>query len=290
MESRGRTFNYNTSSTWSQNGFYELGTQQNLDVSAQAVFGNDTLGLGIQGSGGPTLPDQIIGAYTSNDFYLGMFGLNPASTNFTPEDQGRLSYMTTLKNSNLIPSLSFGYTAGNQYRLKRVLGSLTLGGLDSSKFSPNNLTVPFASDPKRNLMVGIQSITSTDQSGAKNDLLSDGIMAFVDSTAPQIWLPTAACQAFEKAFGLTFEEKSELYLVNNSLHSDLQDQNASLTFTLGSAVAGGETIDLILPYDSFDLLVTPPTPNVANNSRYFPLRRAANESQYTLGRTFLQEV
>ncbi len=290
LQNRGSTYNYNASSTWSQHGSYKLGTEQNLNNSVQAFFGNETLGLGIQGSGGPTLPDQIIGAFASEEYYLGMFGLNPASTNFTPQDQGRQSYMSTLKNQSLIPSLSFGYTAGAKYRLKQVLGSLTLGGVDSSRFIPNNLSIPFAPDPSRDLMVGIQSIKSIDQSGKTTDLLPTGIMSFLDSTIPQIWLPLGACQAFEKAFGLMFDETSELYLVNSSLHDQLISQNASFTFMLGVTATGGQTLDVTLPYDSFDLLVTPPTNGVANNSRYFPLRRAANDTQYTLGRTFLQEA
>lgn len=219
-----------------------------------------------------------------------MLGLNSASTNFTPEDEGNPSYMSTLKANNLIPSLSFGYTAGNQYTLKQVLGSLTLGGFDSSRFTPNELTIPMAAVTWKELMVGIQSISSNDQDGTINNLLPTGIMASVDSTFPEIWLPIEACQAFERAFGLTFDETTELYLVNSSLRSQLQDQNASVTFTLGATANGGPTTNITLPYDSFDLLVTPPTPNVDNSSRYFPLRRAANESQYTLGRTFLQEA
>jgi len=290
VENRGRTFNYNQSSTWSQHGFYEFGTEQNLNMSVEAVFGNDTLGLGIQGSGGPVLTKQVIGAYSSTEFYIGMLGLNPASTNFTPQDQGIASYMSTLKAGNLIPSLSFGYTAGNRYSLKQVLGSLTLGGYDSSRFSANNLTIPLAPDTTRELMVGIQSISSVDHSGTTSNLLPTGIMSLVDSTVPQIWLPIAACQAFEKAFGLTFDQKTELYLVDSSLRTQLQAQNASVTFTLGATAAGGQTTNITLPYDSFDLLVAPPTPGVVNSSRYFPLRRAANESQYTLGRTFLQEA
>lgn len=138
-------------------------------------------------------------------------------------------------------------------------------------------------------MVGVQSISSMNQNGTGATLLANGIMSNVDSTVPQIWLPIEACQAFEKAFGLTFDETSELYLVNTALHDQLLTQNASITFTLGAAATGGQTTNITLPYASFDLLVTPPTAGVANNTRYFPLRRAANDSQYTLGRTFLQE-
>ena len=259
-------------------------------MSGQAVWGNDTLGLGIQGSGGPTLQNQIIAAYATEDFYLGIFGLNPSSTNFSQTDQGRPSYLTTLKNQSLIPSLSFGYTAGNQYRLKQVFGSLTLGGYDSSLFAPNPLSFGLAPDSTRNLMVGIQSISSVDQNGTTSNLLPNGIMALVDSTVPQIWLPLEACQAFQKAFRLRFDEQSELYLVDDALHTELQNQNATITFTLGSAASGGQTTNITLPYNSFDLLVTPPTSSVSNSTRYFPLRIAANDTQYTLGRTFLQEA
>ena len=254
------------------------------------MFGNDTLGLGIQGSGGPTLQNQIIGAYASDELYIGMFGLNPASTNFSDTDKDQPSYMSTLKDKNMIPSLSFGYTAGNQYREKQVLGSLTLGGYDSARFTPNNLSIPFATDSLRQLQVGIQSVSSLNENGTGTTLSSGGIMANVDSTVPQIWLPVEACKAFEKAFGLTFDEDSQLYLVSSAQHGRLQRQNTSVTFTLGTTAAGGQTQNITLPYDSFDLLVQPPTAGVTNNTRYFPLRRAANESQYTLGRTFLQEA
>ena len=288
LNNRGTLFNPNSSSTWSEHGNFELSTEQNLNLSAVATLGNDTLGLGIQGSGGPILQDQVIGGYTDDDFYLGFFGVNSAPINFTG-GQTQASYLTTLFDQKLIPSITFGYTAGNQYRLKQVLGSLTLGGYDTSRFVPNALTFLFAADSSRSLMVGIQSISSTSGKGTSSNLLPSGIMSYVDSTVPQIWLPLEACQAFENAFGLTFDETSELYLVNSTLHTQLQAQNASITFTLGAGISGGQTTDITLPYASFDLLVEPPTLGVVNSTRYFPLRRAANDSQYTLGRTFLQE-
>ncbi len=248
------------------------------------------MGLGIQGSGGPSLPSQIVAAFSTDDFYLGFFGVNPDSTNFTQQEQGIASYMTALKNQNLIPSLSFGYTAGNQYRLKQVLGSLTLGGVDSGRFISNNLSIPFAPHKGRSLLVGIQSISSVDQNGTTSNLLPSGIMASVDSTEAQIWLPVEACQAFEKAFGLTYNETNGFYLVDDTLDTNLQAQNASVTFTLGSTASGGETINITLPYNSFDLLLKPPAANLTSSTKYFPLRRAENDTQYTLGRTFLQEA
>ena len=287
---RGGTFDANQSSSWQQHGYYELNLETNLGISAQGVFGNDTVTLGIQGSGGPSLQNQIVSAYTDNDLYLGMFGLSPASTNFTQTDKDRPSYLSSLKTSNLIPSLSFGYTAGNQYRLKQVYGSLTLGGYDSSLFTPNNVSIPFGPGPTRQLLAGLQSLKSTNQNGTGATLMSNGIMISIDPTIPMMWLPENVCQQFEKAFGITKDSKTGLYLVSDNLHSQLLTQNASVTFTLGATVSGGQTVDITLPYDSFDLVVKPPAFNVGQSQKYFPLRTAANDTQYTLGRVFLQEA
>jgi hypothetical protein len=46
--------------------------------------------------------------------------------------------------------------------------------------------------------------------------------------------------------------------------------------------------NIVLPYTAFDLEAKHPI--YPNSTRYFPLRRAANSSQYRLGRVFLQEA
>ena len=196
--------------------------------------------------------------------------------------------MTSLKKQNLIPSISFGYTAGAPYRLKKVYGSLTLGGYDVSRLVPNSHSFTFAPDNSRDLVVGIQSITFEAQNGTTSNLLPFGILAYIDSTIPYIYLPLEACKAFEKAFNLKYNATTQLYPVSDSQHADLIAQNASITFTLGDDVKGGDVVNITLPYDSFDLTATFPV--VDDSTRYFPLKRAANESQYTLGRTFLQEA
>lgn len=286
---RGEVYNYNQSSTWSANGLYELYNERNLGMNGNGLWGNDTIGLGVQGSGGPTLEDQVLAGIVTNNFYLGMFGVNPKPTNYTgiATDQ-QDSYMTTLKKRNVIPSVSFGYTAGAQYRLKKVLGSLTLGGYDQSRFTPNPLSISFAPDNDRDLVVGLQSIKTISENGVSSSLLSEGVLAYVDSTIPYIWLPVDACIQFEKAFGLTWDDKSELYLVNDTLHEKMLAQNASVSFTIGNGVSQGQTVEITLPYASFDLVAEYPL--VENRTNYFPLKRAANVTQYTLGRTFLQEA
>jgi hypothetical protein len=104
---------------------------------------------------------------------------------------------------------------------------------------------------------------------------------------PHIWLPVEACALFEDVFGLTYDNETELYLVNDTQHTNILSQNPSITFTLGNLTAGVD-VNITLPYAAFDLSVSYPI--VANSTRYFPLKRAANATQYTLGRTFLQEA
>jgi Eukaryotic aspartyl protease len=169
-----------------------------------------------------------------------------------------------------------------------MFSNLVFGGYDASRFVPNNISFTFAPDISRDLVVGIQSIKSKNSSGAESTLMSDGILAFVDSTVPYIWLPENVCRNFEKAFGLSWNSKEKLYLVNDSLHESLLESNATVTFTLGNSLSGGETMDVLLPYASFDLIANYPL--VVNTTRYFPLQRASSDAQYTLGRTFLQEA
>lgn len=146
-----------------------------------------------------------------------------------------------------------------------------------------------ASDISRDLVVGLQSITFSDATTTNDELLSTGgILTFIDATIPHIWLPVEACQAFEDSFGIEWNSTIERYLVNDTLHNELQKQNASVSFIIGNAVEGGSTVNITFPYASFDLNIS--APFVDNTQYYFPLRQAANSTQYTLGRTFLQEA
>jgi len=196
----------------------------------------------------------------------------------------------TLRNQSLIPSASWAYTAGAYYQNPPVYGSLTLGGYDRNRFTSNNLTFAFGADFSRDLLVSLQSITY-DTAGS-SPLLASSIDIFIDSLTTEIWLPVAVCNAFANQFSLTWNEQGQLYLVNATAHTALLAQNPTFTFTIGYAGSSGsnesETVDIVLPYAAFDLNLT--SPIVGDTTRYFPLKRAQNASQYTLGRTFLQEA
>ena len=288
---RGRLLNVSDSTTWvqnniSSNGTFALGLEENLGYSANGLYGFDTVALGWQGSSPPSLRGQIVAGIAAPEFYFGIFGLDPRPTNFSTFNHPVSSYMSNLKSQDLIPSVSWGYTAGNQYQLDKVLGSLTLGGYDASRFHANNLTFAFNDQDIRALSVGISSIVYN-QGSVQTVLLTERISAFVDSTIPWIYLPLEVCRRFESAFGIEWDDEHQVYLVNNTLHDKLQAENATVTFTLQSLDQSG-SVDIVLPYAAFDLIAEYPL--ASNQTRYFPLSRATNDTQYTLGRTFFQEA
>lgn len=96
-----------------------------------------------------------------------------------------------------------------------------------------------------------------------------------------------ACQAFEAAFGLEWNETAGRYWVNDTTYQRLYKANPTITFGVRNP-KGGPTAEISLPYASFDRQARDLF--AQNIMKYFPLQRAANDSQYTLGRTFLQEA
>jgi len=175
-----------------------------------------------------------------------------------------------------------------------VLSSLIVGGYDSSRLIANNLTISFGSDTSRNLLVAIQNITAVGNDLATTKLIpavfTSSLYANIDSTVAEFWLPEEVCAVFENTFNLTYDSSTSLYLVSDSVHSDLLQTNPNVTFTIGSEPVGGDTVEITLPYAAFDLTASPPYSGLKNQSLYFPLRRAVNDTQYTLGKAFLQEA
>ena len=119
-QSRGGLFNLNASSTWDDQGIYDIGIEQNLpdyqDLYFSGDFGFDTLGLGAAGSYRVRLDPQVLAAIATKDLYLGVLGVGPLSTNFSSFDHPDPGFLSSLKKSKNTPSLSYGYTAGAKYR------------------------------------------------------------------------------------------------------------------------------------------------------------------------------
>lgn len=125
----------------------------------------------------------------------------------------------------------------------------------------------------------------------------DDALYTIDSTTPYLWLPESVCAQFERALGLTYDDDVQLYTFGNNIvqHQNLVNWNLTFTFVIADTVQSTKLVSLSLPYAAFDLQLIYPFPNLdaTENSppkNYFPLRKAANESQYTIGRSFLQET
>lgn len=110
----------------------------------------------------------------------------------------------------------------------------------------------------------------------------------IDTGVSQLWLPKAVCDKLSDALGLTYDSSTELYLINDTARKSLLDLAPEFTFTLAANSSSSETVNIILPYAAFDLQVGQPFYNTSRH--YFPIRRAADEKLYVLGRTFLQEA
>ena len=128
----------------------------------------------------------------------------------------RPSLLAALRNSDQIPSTSWAYRAGAFYQAPKVLGSLTLGVYDTTRLVQNNVSFMYRNDQSRNLLAGIQSITLD---SADFPLLSAGIYALIGSLVPDLCLPLGACQAFEQAFGLVWNDTAKLHLLSDVLHT-----------------------------------------------------------------------
>ncbi|MCJ1400022.1 hypothetical protein MMC11_003225 [Xylographa trunciseda] len=289
------SFDKDGSTTWQSAGFddaddYGTGAHAHLLLetslssdSENAHFGSDYVTLALHDEKELILKHEVVASFATDQYSIGSLGLAPWMFNFSGFTTLQSSIVQHFPGEYSALSASYGYTAGAVYKDEPVHGSLTLGGYDTSRTGPENLTFDLWPQLPQDLPVSIKAITTGNES-----LLASSIVAHIDSSISQIWLPVAACERFEEAFGLTWNEEYNLYIVNETSHETLLARNASVTFTLSSVTDNpNSTIDIVLPYASFDLEASYPL--VATHSRYFPVRQAKNESQYTLGRAFLQE-
>jgi hypothetical protein len=107
-------FKYNESSTWRQIGIYDLILESQLNYTGNGLYGLDTVGLMVDGNA--TFENQVVAGIATKAYYLGIFGLGPKPSNFSNFENPQPSLMQTMKNQEVIPSVSFAYTAGASYR------------------------------------------------------------------------------------------------------------------------------------------------------------------------------
>jgi hypothetical protein len=286
-------FQVNASKSWSTIGQYDVETESRLNISAAGIYGYDKIALGpAADSSSLSMEDQVVAGVAELNYYMGHIPLGIPDSSFSSLSQSIDSFIHQLRNQTKIPSLSFAYTAGAKYRLKSVFGSLILGGYDSTRFTPNEnpFSFGFNTDPSRLLTVGVESITALNTLKGTYSLSSTAHFSLIDSTVPHLWLPKDICDSFEEAFGLTYDPATDFYLINDTMRDQLIARDPSITIKLVNSLedTSKNYTNIVLPYSAFDLQAS--YPYYQNATNYFPIRRAANDTQYVLGRTLLQEA
>lgn len=114
---RGGLFSMTNSTTWTDNAPdsgkpITITTDNVTGGTVSADLGYDT--LTFPGSKETTLNDQLISAFVISQPIFGLFGLQPTTLHFTDTVFAQ-SAMQNLRNQSLIPSMSWGYTAGRSY-------------------------------------------------------------------------------------------------------------------------------------------------------------------------------
>ncbi|EMD66001.1 hypothetical protein COCSADRAFT_35932 [Bipolaris sorokiniana ND90Pr] len=276
-------FQPNMSSSWQAINLFELGLEK-----VRGITGNGFVGFDNVQVGNISLDKFPVTAYASPGFWVGQLGLLPLSINYSTTVNSP-SFLVALRDGGHIPSVAYGYQAGSPYRGTKVPASLVLGGYDGSRAS-KPLTVKINTDMSRALTVSIHDIVATGTlNGTLSLVNSERILAPLDSSIPELWLPKSVCDRFESVFGLEYHEASGRYLLTDAKRDQLRSMNPIVTMTIGSdpSISGNSTI-IQLPYAAFDLQAG--FPIFVNETNYFPIRRADNESQYAIGRVFLQEA
>ncbi|KAK2754795.1 hypothetical protein FQN54_006688 [Arachnomyces sp. PD_36] len=300
-DKRGGIFFSDQSSSWDSVGSYALGFDLRLGYSGNGDYGYDDIAL----TEDIVVPSQIVSVINSTDHWLGYMGLGIQETNFT--DVNKLSFIGSLvENQSLIPSHSYGYTAGAYHRLKGVPASLTFGGVDTNRFVENDVSFALSSDSSPIVAINSISVSAEPVSDAVSKpnwtnpqtLLdtAESNLFVIDSSTPFLWLPEAACDSFADVLNLTYNDTLELYYYgsNSSIRDELLSWNLTFTFTIADLPGSSSSVDITLPFSAFDQTLTYPFPDLDANFtssgvRYFPLRKAVNDDQLTIGRTFLQE-
>ncbi|KAF2227596.1 aspartic peptidase domain-containing protein [Elsinoe ampelina] len=278
----------NESSTWESIQVQDAGLVGYDGVKVDATFGFDTVSFG---------PDQVLdrrvtGAFEDLELWTGTLGLDARSVNVSRLGSPQRSLMSALRSNGSIPSLSYGYVAGAYYRYESVPASLTLGGVDTSRYIPSPLSIPFSNSTTSPLEVSLTSISLSSTTNGTVSLSTAPLTLTIDSSIPELILPQSLCDILATTFRLTYDNETLLYERSSSYDTTLTRASTSLSFTFtspstssSSSPAAAQEQTITLPYTAFRLS----HPLASSFSGYFPIRAASNPP-YTLGRVILQEA
>jgi hypothetical protein len=172
---------------------------------------------------------------------------------------------------------------------------------NSASFTLGPNTQPIVAINSIEVSSNIPSGSSEGLNWATNPLalqnLSQAELHTIDSSTPFLWLPEYVCEEFAEAFNLTYDDNLQLYVYpdNGTTLDKIRSQNITFTFSIADFPGSSNSVDISLPFAAFDLQLSYPYPGLEANAtststNYFPLRIASNYTQYTIGRSFLQEA
>lgn len=311
---RGNVYNVSASTSWDDLGAWQLGLgylgqQGNGDYAMETVVAYDSVTRQQT-----SMHKQVVAAINDTDYYTGFFGLG-----ITPGRFGGTVVQSPLaalvERDGVIPSHSYGYTAGAYYGGQAGTPlSLTLGGYDEHRFVSHDTTFSLNSTSRlpATLIRGITaSVTSVDKAptawtSTSQTLMSfdESVTALIDTSTPYLWLPTAVCDRFASALNLTWNETFGLYLFSdNTVFESFSEPDLSFTFSLssfdntdnfGNPLAVSGVVNITISANAFAQTLRYPFMNVIGYGDaavpYFPLRRTGNDSQFIIGRSFMQEA
>lgn len=211
----------------------------------------------------------LLSAINTTAYFNGLFGLGITVGSFNGKAIDP-PLVQAVKSSGLIPSYTYGYTAGAHYSKcptclmclyylygsnlasENAPSSLTLGGVDEARFEDHQVRFVLAKDNDlpQILVRGIelQEEASADDEEANEELSpEDGVSrtnisdwgnsftAVVDTTTPYLWLPKKACDAIADSLDLQYNKSFDLYTMSNDRYREYRaSDNASFTFSLSS--------------------------------------------------------
>ena len=166
---------------------------------------------------------------------------------------------------------------------------MILGGYDASKFVPSR--APSYTIGRNGRQLGVTLSHIIYNSGVDSDV-RDTSLTLTSTLAPRtsfMSLPTRICHDMEQAFGLSYDNSSNQYLINDTQHQSLLGRNASITFTLASdSIADASQSNITISYSNLNFDVDSPHAN--HTHRIFPLNQGSNSNDATLGMAFLRHA
>jgi hypothetical protein len=306
--SRGGIYNHSASLTYVDGSKYKLG-----DYATFRNYGFDQL-TGLLGwesfklslpkaqddqTTHPDIEHVVIAQISDYKLsWLGLFGLDIRPSNLS-ELGGRQSpqanILSTLKRQNMIPSLSWAYTAGSRWHGRGSQGSLTLGGYDERRMIRNEVEFPFGEDSEKRHLAWVESVVWTEQSRTFSFDASSGsnYTTHIDPTQPFIYFPSAIYDELSTNPNFQYDNHTSRLIVTDDKIAMFKTKAPQLKISitpLDRLHKPGQSVEISLPTESLLQRVDYPIAQKNQSLWYVPIRRANDSSQYVLGRAFLQNA